>query len=395
MDLRFKRILSFTIVNRLFLFFVSWLALLYFPVRARPGISELRAFPDFPFLEGWTRWDGGWYVSIATQGYYFNPLEQSNVAFFPLYPLSIKLFMLLFKNPYLSGIIVSNLAFLTGVTFFYKLLKEHIVKDEEKSFWSILFLISFPYSFFFSAVYSESLFFMCAVICFYFAERKKWLFSSLFGMLACADRFVGIALFSAILVKYWETYSADYRFNTIQNHTPLQQRLPHALPVLSICLIPAGLIGYMAFLYIKFSDPLAFAHTIGGGWEGMKTLKPDILLPFKSFVHTITNFSQLPDNKYHVLFQFPIFLFFLLLIIFTFKHFSISYGIFSLAMLLIPSSVSIDLISMGRYLLVIFPCFSVMPYIIRGTYIRVALITLSFLFLTLFTAMFSNWWWVG
>ncbi len=404
------------ILNRALLFLTSGFAVFFLPLRERPGI-EKGAHNIIPFLDGWTKWDGGWYVSIATTGYHYSSGEQSNVAFFPLYPLTIRFFTLIFKNPYLSGIIISNLAFMLGIFFFFKLLKEFILKDEDQSFLSILFLIFFPYSFFFSAVYSESLFFICAVLCFYYAERKNWFYSGIFGMLACADRFVGIALFPAIVVKYLESLR-EAGFLTCH----CEERSDEAIPPTSLTkggaesggilrailkvknlsnfpgfigLIPAGLIGYMIFLYIKFGDPFAFAHTIGQGWEGMKLMKPNPLLPFLSFAKTIFNFGTLPDNKYHVIFQFPIFLFFLFLTFYSFKYAGLSYGIFSLGMLAIPASVSIDLISMGRYLLVIFPCFAVMPLVIKNRYIRCALIALSFIFLTLFTGMFSTWWWVG
>jgi len=420
-----KNIFLLWTLNRFYLFLVAGFAVLYLPLRERPGITPVGGHFNNPFLDAWTRWDAGWYVSIAENGYHFVQGKQSNVAFFPLYPLTIKLLSLIFRDTYITGIIVSNLAFLIGIIFFQKLLKEYLLKDEDKIKWGILFLLFYPYSFFFSAPYSESLFFMCAVLCFYSAEKKNWMLSALFGMLASADRFVGIALFPAIVVRYWETISTTCHNPLAFQPTPLikgdrwvghggQGRhggLPlqlssggeilslhlvrHVVPLLFIGMIPLGLIGYMAFLYIKFGDPLAFAHTIGQGWEGMKILKPDILLPFKSCFNTIVHFSQLPNNKYHVLFQFPIFIFFLVLIFYSFKYLGFSYGIFSLVMLAIPASVSKDLIGMGRYLLVLFPCFAVIPEVIKSKNLRILLLAFSFFFLTLFTTMFATWWWVG
>ena len=42
-------------------------------------------------LEGWVRFDAGWYRSIAEDGYYFRgDDEQSSVAFFPVYPLVMR-----------------------------------------------------------------------------------------------------------------------------------------------------------------------------------------------------------------------------------------------------------------------------------------------------------------
>lgn len=51
-------------------------------------------FPGKPdekpnFIEAFSQWDGAWYLSIATDGYQWpgNTEVQSNVVFFPLYPL--------------------------------------------------------------------------------------------------------------------------------------------------------------------------------------------------------------------------------------------------------------------------------------------------------------------
>ena len=41
-------------------------------------------FPHQPYLDGWLRFDAGWYLSIARVGYqYHGPDIQSSVAFFP------------------------------------------------------------------------------------------------------------------------------------------------------------------------------------------------------------------------------------------------------------------------------------------------------------------------
>jgi 4-amino-4-deoxy-L-arabinose transferase-like glycosyltransferase len=43
-------------------------------------------------------WDAGWYMDIVQHGYNYNgnPNLQQNIAFFPLYPIIMKLFSLLF-----------------------------------------------------------------------------------------------------------------------------------------------------------------------------------------------------------------------------------------------------------------------------------------------------------
>jgi hypothetical protein len=55
-------------------------------------------FSPINLLDMWARWDSGWYLDIALNGYALRgPIEttQSNVAFFPLYPLLIRTLLLL------------------------------------------------------------------------------------------------------------------------------------------------------------------------------------------------------------------------------------------------------------------------------------------------------------
>ena len=75
-----------------------------------------------PFLSMWAKWDSQYYVDIATNGYWFRPGQQSNVAFFPLYPMTMQVVAkFLGGNLILTGFIISNLAFLGGLIFFYLL----------------------------------------------------------------------------------------------------------------------------------------------------------------------------------------------------------------------------------------------------------------------------------
>src|SRR5260370_24463025 len=73
------------------------------------------------------RWDAGWYLKIAREGYTYNgnDLVQQPVVFFPLYPLLSKVVA------YVSGVsegaallIVSNLAAVVAVLLLFKLISE-------------------------------------------------------------------------------------------------------------------------------------------------------------------------------------------------------------------------------------------------------------------------------
>jgi len=65
-----------------------------------------------------SRWDAGWYLEIARDGYRYEPGVPSNAAFFPLYPLLIRAvhaLLLLPENDYwwlVIAIAISNVAYL-------------------------------------------------------------------------------------------------------------------------------------------------------------------------------------------------------------------------------------------------------------------------------------------
>ena len=56
-------------------------------------------------ISSFANFDGLYYLRIARFGY-----QQYEQVFFPLYPLAIRCFTLIFKNPLIAGLIISNLS---------------------------------------------------------------------------------------------------------------------------------------------------------------------------------------------------------------------------------------------------------------------------------------------
>ena len=88
----FQAVIGPLIFSRFVLLLVAWFSQYfqastqYFP--ANHATSQF-AFSSFRFLDVWGRWDSGWYLKIAQQGYLFSNVgeQQGNsFAFFPLYP---------------------------------------------------------------------------------------------------------------------------------------------------------------------------------------------------------------------------------------------------------------------------------------------------------------------
>ena len=124
------------VITRLALLLVGWLGfrLLPLPV-AFPSAWEISLDGDrhavvdhisptsHPWVNMLSRWDAGWYVEIARDGYLYEPGVPSNAAFFPLYPLLIRAvhaLLLLPENDYwwlIIAIAISKVALLTFARF--------------------------------------------------------------------------------------------------------------------------------------------------------------------------------------------------------------------------------------------------------------------------------------
>jgi len=116
-------------------------------------------------LDGLIRWDGQHFLHIAQHGYTY----ESNLAFFPLYPLCVRtlasalhwcqsdyMFINFFSLIKISAVILSNLFFIIALDQLYELSRK-ILKDEYLAYKAALFFAINPASIFFSAPYSESL----------------------------------------------------------------------------------------------------------------------------------------------------------------------------------------------------------------------------------------------
>jgi len=221
---------------------------------------------DFPYREliseyhlpSWIasfgNFDGLHYAMISQSGYF-----QNDQAFFPLYPLFIRLTAYLFpvKNaffaPYnsiLSGILISSIFFLIGLIMFQKYLSTIQKKGVSFPFWVILFFLLFPTSFFFGAVYTEGLFFFLVSFFLYLLSKKKYGLAVVIAILASSTRLVGVFL---ILPFFFQLVH--------DKHVALKPFSIKKTRYMFFLLSPLiGLVLYSLYLGVFFGDPLFFIN---------------------------------------------------------------------------------------------------------------------------------------
>jgi len=339
--------------------------------------TEQKEIINPPQLWSRANFDGMHYLDIARKGY---GIYQQ--AFFPLYPRLINLLTPLFGGrDLLAGLSISLVSLLLGLVLLGKLVKWDYGGKIAKR--TIILLLLFPTSFFFSMVYTESLFLFLVLTSFYFARVRKWWLAGIFGALASATRFTGIFLFPALLVEWW---SEKKQFN----HLTMKQ-LSH---LLAVGLIPLGLLWYMRFLSTQYGDSLMFLHVqpfFGAERSDKIVLLYQVFWRYFKMLWTVQKASLI---YFVVVLEFLAGLGFLGLLGLAYrKKIRISYLIFAALSYLVPTLTG-TFSSMPRYVLTLFPCF-IMMALIENKVIRYSLLIISSFLLIACTILFSRGYWVS
>jgi hypothetical protein len=137
-------------------------------------------------------WDGVWYRRVAEHGYLLVPGHQSDPAFFPLYPLLLKVFGVFGVSTGAGGVVLSNALFLAALLAFDAL--GHELFPSVLARRATLLLAVFPTSYVYSMVYPESLVLLAFALVGLCAVRRQWLACALFAAVAGLARPEGALL---------------------------------------------------------------------------------------------------------------------------------------------------------------------------------------------------------
>ncbi len=199
------------------------------------------------------RWDTFYYHSIAVSGYSWDPnvFRHDNVVFFPLYPLLMRWGgALIGGHPLVAGLVVSLAAFTAAIALLYQLAVLELGEDVARR--AVLLLVAFPYAFFFSTVYTESLFLLLSVGAFYSMRRGRIALTALTGLLVGLARPNGFWMSVPLAILAWTGNPPDH------GEPALNSR--RALALLTACTPLLGVALYSYYLHVRFDDALAWVH---------------------------------------------------------------------------------------------------------------------------------------
>jgi len=212
---------------------------------------------------GLCQWDCDWYLSIAGTGYdvethLVGGRLQANWAFFPLFPLLIRLAGLLTGiAPVVSGLVVSGIMLssfaLWGFTVLGWLYRARTRPHASPWPW-LLLMAAWPYGFYFNAPYSESLYAALTAACLLALETERPWLAAAACALVTATRPTGILL------------AGSFGIDRLRRAWGARRPAAVLRLLAPAVLAPLGLAGFMAFLWWHVGDAFAFAH-IQSAWN--------------------------------------------------------------------------------------------------------------------------------
>jgi Gpi18-like mannosyltransferase len=319
-------------------------------------------------LAVWGRWDAVHYLNIATQGY-----QGTDMAFFPLYPLLIRMVGALAGNHLVAGLLISNASFFFGLLYLYKLLEHEY--DRAVARRAIFYVSIFPTSVYFTAVYTESRFLIFTRAALYNKSARLWWIAGILGFFATLTRVEGVLLLVPFLIEFFG------------QPRPLRPRALYDLA--AGALIPLGLAIYMAYLWVLRADPLYFSH-VQIHWN--RHLAPpwiSLTNAFGKLIHAAG--PQLVANQS---LEIAFTLLMIAVLLGGWHSLRPSYIAYMALSILVPMSTS-NLMSMPRFALMLFPMFAILARWGERPWINNVILAFSLPLLGLFTVLFADWYWVA
>jgi Mannosyltransferase (PIG-V) len=377
------------------------------------------------------RWDAAWYLVIARYGYRpdLGFYTSSRTAFFPLYPLGLRAISSLDVPAVLAGVLLSVAALALALYGIHRLTTLELSRGaralagdrvDEVARLAVILTAFAPMAFFFSAVYSESLYLALSVGLFWSARQGRWMWVGVLGALAGATRSTGLVLaLPAVMI-----YLYGPREDRPQDH-PRERRSRLSVPVwarpryrlrreaLWLGLLPVGVVLYGAYLALTGGDALTplhaqdvwgrhFAGPYVGVWDGLKAGLEGArqLLSFQSRHLYFPISGHSPSvSAGHNLVLLAFMLAAIPAVVGVLRILPLAYGAYVIAALALPLSYPVSsqpLMSLPRFLVVLFPLgIWLAAWLSEHPRLQRPVVALSATLMALFVAQFATWHWVA
>lgn len=220
-------------------------------------------YVDHSFNGGFLRWvnyDAAWYLKIIRHGYVIthNLHGQETIAFFPVFPITVRILSRFLHTPEIGTGIVMNLVLLCVTAYFVFRLTElfaDMAGQKGKSAIAkvgVVLLLLNPASFFFTSVYADVILVLAMTASIYYAMKNSYFIAATIAGVAAGTKSIGIVLVPVLVIMYIQTHWEDVKKGTVIVKTHVPRLIAIGL------LASSGLIIYMGYLWHRFGDPLLF-----------------------------------------------------------------------------------------------------------------------------------------
>ncbi len=342
-------------------------------------ITNRQARSDNILINPWAQYDAAAYVDIAENGYNKDFMDgRGNYAWFPLYPLLIRLFS--FIGYWNAAFLISNAASLLAVIVLYLLAREELGKSQVSK--TFFYMLLFPTSYFFTAMYTESLFLLLSAASFYFARENNWLHAAAAGFLLSLTRPQGIIILFPLVYMCLKANKI-----ALSQHKLLDSIKSAKKEFAYLILVPSGILLLLLYHYVITGDPFVQLST-------QKDFQRSFALPWNSVLNSISLFISTPGitGRFYHFFNIFTLSFFLVMLVKSYRLVKKEYFIYFLLSFLMPLF-TLRLEAITRFYLVVFPAFMTMAVMSKDRRTKTALkviYSVFFVLLVLFTIRHGN-----
>jgi hypothetical protein len=355
-------VLPIHLATRLGVLFVGFLGVIMigFPPEAtnrwRIYSNELLDLP--------ARWDTGWYLTIAMEGYNYLPNAaadfQQNIAFFPAFPMSVRyLSVVLGRQPLWTGVGISLVSFLIALTYFLRLSRS-LLKDEDKAVTAVTLLAAYPFAVFFSAAYTEGLFLLTLLgAVYHFHQNQLWraaLWGFVCGLTRPNGALLSIVLALMAVAPLWATKGADGTEGSSRRRfvVPADGWRPLATRILAAAAPGFGMLMFSAYIYRLTGNPFAWtAQNVAWGrvYRGLDAIVTDRV----AFISANGLYNYASTQTLDMFYLMGVLLA-LAAVWPVYRRFGLAFAMF-IPITILPPMAAGGLLSMGRVTSVLFPVF--------------------------------------
>jgi hypothetical protein len=336
------------------------------------------------------RWDGIRYVTIAEHGY----TQSAQTVSFPLYSLLIRAVGTIVPSPVVAGVLISLVCFAIALVLVHRIASDEL--GSRVADITVLMLAFAPLSFFFSAVYTESLMLALTAGTFYFARQQRFAYASIAAAGAALTHVEGILLVAPLALMYWRSRGRTTDLRQLWSRSAASLALP-----------PLAVAGFFTYLHAQGYGWLAPITNANQANYGRTMVGPAVVvyrtikyagIGLDQVLHGVKPINPSIGSPFSPGFQNVVYLVVLsiavLSLISAWRRLPREYSVFAVLVLIVCTASAVQempLEAFDRYVLPIFPLWIGAAAWVERQRVTRPLLLFSIVALVFYTVMFARW----